>query len=87
MMFADLIANLGVSTQTYFIIILSLSSLIMAAKELRLGLIFLFVFSATGLLIFSSLHEDATYYIYLTLIAFVAMVLSLIISNRRTQVV
>lgn len=85
MIFEEFVANLGISVQTFFIILIGISSLIFSAKDLRLGFIFLFVFSATGLLIFSALEMDATYYVYLTLISFVMMVLSLIISNRRSQ--
>lgn len=81
----SLFAPLGVSVDMFILIITILGSVIIMAKDFRLGLIILFMLEAGELIFFSFLNYDITYYVLALLSTFVLMVLGLFISYKKTS--
>ena len=85
MILDDLIINMGVSLETYVLLIIVLGSLIFMAIDMRLGLVIMFLLSSIFLVIFNYFDRNITYYIYVVLLSFVTMTISLIISNKKSE--
>jgi len=84
MIFDDLIVNMGVSLETYILLIIILGSIIFMAVDFRLGIIMMFILSSSFLLILQTFNRNITYYIYTIIISFILLTLSLIISNKKS---
>lgn len=87
MILDDLIANMGVSLETYVLLVIVLGSLIFMAKEMRLGLVISFVLTATALIIFYSFNRNTTLYVTVLLLEFGVLTISLLISNNKRSVI
>ena len=85
MILDDLIINMGVSLETYVLLIIVLGSLIFMAIDMRLGLVIMFLLSSIFLVIFNYFDRNITYYIYVVLLSFVTMTISLMISNKKSE--
>lgn len=84
MILDDLLVNMGISLETYILLIIILGSLIFMAVDFRLGIIMMFILSSSFLLILQTFNRNITYYIYTIIISFILLTLSLIISNKKS---
>ncbi|MEM5810120.1 MAG: hypothetical protein QW156_04510 [Candidatus Aenigmatarchaeota archaeon] len=83
---ASFIANLGVDVQQLVLIITSLGSIIFMSRDFRLGILILFFLIGMETLVFYKLNYDITIYVYAVLLSFILLIISILISFKRTTV-
>lgn len=84
MIIETLITNLGVSVSQFTLIITLFVSFLFMAKDLRLGLIFLFIFTGAELIAFYYLSMNIMLHTIVLLASLVMLTLSLLFSRQRS---
>lgn len=81
--FASLVETLGVTTEFWILIITALSSIIIMAKEFRLGVLLLFFMEGLEFIALYSFGLEIFYHTLGLLITFALLVLTLLISYSK----
>jgi len=77
-------ANLGATIENIVLLLTTLGSMLFLAKDLRLGIIILFIFFAMEFVIFSTLGMETFFTLMAFLSTFVVMSLTLYVSRYKT---
>lgn len=78
----ELWVNLGVTLDQFIMLVTFMASLIFMAKDLRLGIMMLFLFNCIEVILFASAGVDITLISIATLISLVLMAFSLFMSYQ-----
>jgi len=79
------IGGLGVTVSQLLAILTTLGCIIFMAKDLRLGLMFLFMFSAVEFIGLYTLQQDTTLHVIMMLVSLATLILSYLITHKKTQ--
>lgn len=82
---ATLAGNFGVTLPALFAIITNLGCIIFSAKEFRLTFIFMLLLNSVEFIFFYSVGYDVSIQLYVILLSFAMMALTLLITHKRTQ--
>lgn len=80
-----MVTNLGITWPPLIAFITVCGCIIIMAKELRLGLMMLFMFSAVEFMALYALSQNTQLHLIMTLVSFALMAVAYLISYKKTQ--
>jgi len=84
-LFTTIVTNLGLTWPQLIAFVTVCGCIIIMAKELRLGLLFLFMFSAVGFMLLYALNQNTQLHLIMTLTSFALMTVAYLITYKKTQ--